>query len=181
MKNELDIAQSANLTDMAMCINHYRLSTPGLYVCIHISVQLDAKTKIIPGIIAQVNSGRFKQCDPGSYDFFTGPPNFVFDVFQDDQKEEYNFRKECFEKSGVIEYVVWFNSSKLPIWNRLIDGRYKKIKEDEEGMIKSKALPGMWVPLEAFKNRDWWTIMATISRGITRRGHRDFMATIWKD
>ena len=85
------------------------------------------------------------------------------------------------EKSGVLEYVAWFNSSELPIWNRLINGKFKKIKEDENGLIKSEALPGMWIPTKPLKNRDWWVVMATISHGITRRGHRDFMATIWKD
>lgn len=102
-------------------------------------------------------------------------------MFQDDQEKEYIFRKECFERSGVLEYVAWFNSSNLPVWNRLINSEFKKIKEDEKGLIKSLALPGMWIPIDSLKNRDWWTVMATISRGITRREHRDFMSTIWKD
>lgn len=36
------------------------------------------------------------------------------------------------------------------------------------------------VPLAALEERDWWGVMARISQGVTRRGHRDFMATIWK-
>ena len=129
----------------------------------------------------QVGSGKFKQCDVGDYKFFSGPPNFVFDVFQDNQKEEYELRRECFERSGVIEYVAWPTFSKIPVWNRLVDGKFRQIRPDEEGLIKSTALPEMWIPVEALKNRDWWVVMATISRGITRRGHRDFMATIWND
>jgi hypothetical protein len=66
-------------------------------------------------------------------------------------------------------------------WNRLVQDRYKKIKSEEDRLFKSTALPGMWIPVEALKKRDWWSVIAKISQGITRRGHRDFMATIWRD
>ena len=41
MFRELDVGQSALLTDIAMCINYYRLFSPGLYCCVHATVQLD--------------------------------------------------------------------------------------------------------------------------------------------
>jgi hypothetical protein len=136
---------------------------------------------VIPGIIAQVGSGKFNQCNPVEYDYFLGAPNFIFDVFREKQRDAYESRRELYEQSGVIEYVVWFNSSKLPIWNRLVDGKYREIEEDESELIKSSALPGLWIPLKSWAERDMWSIMAKISHGITRRGHRDFMATIWRD
>jgi hypothetical protein len=46
-------------------------------------------------------------------------------------------------------------------------------------MIRSKALPGLWIPNEALARRDWWTILAAIERGVSRRGHHEFMETIW--
>lgn len=177
---ELDIAQSNNLTDMSMCINHYRMSTPGMHVCVHVPVQINPQARVIPGLIAQVGNGRFKQCEPVHYDYFTGPPNFVFDVFRVEQRHDYESRRSLFEQNGVIEYAAWFSSEKLPIWNRLVEGEYQTIQEDEDGLIKSTALPGLWIPVKALADRDWWSVMAKISHGITRRGHRDFMATIWK-
>lgn len=175
---ELDITQSATLADIASCINHYRMSTPGVYVCVHVPVQINESTRVIPGLIAQVNSGEFKQCDPGDFEYFLGPPNFVFDVFKNGQRDDYKSRRKLFERSGVIEYVAWFNSDKLPIWNRLVSGKYREIQEDEDGLIKSTSLPGLWVPVKGLAERDWWSVLAKISHGITRRGHRDFMATI---
>ncbi len=181
MNEDLDIGQSATLTDLAMCINHYRLSTPGLYVCVHIPVQLDAETRLTPGIVAQVNSGRFKQCEPGDYSHFTGPPNFVLDVFKEGEQEKYQNRREPYEQAGVLECVAWIGQSKNSlVWNRLIDGAYQEVEADDEGLIKSSALPGLWMPLDAVTQRDWWRVMATISRGITRQEHHAFMGSIWK-
>jgi hypothetical protein len=64
MFRELDVGQSALLTDIAMCVNYYRLFSPGLYCCIHAKVQLDDATRFCPGVVGQVNHGPLKLCDP---------------------------------------------------------------------------------------------------------------------
>src|SRR5262245_39585375 len=104
---ELDIGQSALLTDLAMCINYYRLFSPGLYCCVHATIELGDDKRICPGVVAMVNHGRLKQCDPGpDYERFKGPPNFVLDVFPGHDLLDYEHRRECFESHGVIEYVA---------------------------------------------------------------------------
>ncbi len=40
---ELGVHQSALLTDLALCINRYRLFSPGWYVCVMAKVQLSAE------------------------------------------------------------------------------------------------------------------------------------------
>ena len=68
MPRELDIGQSALITDLALCINYYRLFTPGLYCCMHVGVELQEGVRVTPDVLAMVNHGRNKQCDSGDYD-----------------------------------------------------------------------------------------------------------------
>lgn len=182
MFRELDVGQSALLTDIAMCVNYYRLFSPGLYCCIHAMVQLDGETRFCPGITVMVNHGQLKQCDPGpDYDCFTGPPNFVVDVFPGDDQLDYEHRRNCFERHGVIEYVAVRHTEPVTwIWNRLIDGQFSEIETTDDDWIMSTALPGLWIPAYALKHRDWWAVMGAIARGVSREGHHDFMGTIWK-
>ena len=182
MPPTLDIGLSALLTDLAMCINYYRLSSPGLYCCVHATVQLDEATRFYPGLIVQVNHGQLKQCDPGpDYDVFKGPPNFVLDVFPGDDLLDYEHRRECFERHGVIEYVAVRHTEPVTwIWNRRIDGRFAVIETTDNDVIMSTALPGLWIPSLALKHRDWWAVMGAIAQGVSRVGHHDFMETIWK-
>lgn len=176
MFRELDVGQSALLTDIAMCINYYRLFSPGLYCCVHATVQFDDGTRFCPGIIVQVNHGPLKQCEPD--DVFKGPPNFVLDVFGDDMLD-YEHRRECFERAGVIEYVALRLAEPFEwIWNRLIDGKFSEIKTADNELIMSAALPGLWIPSYALKSGNWWAIMAAIARGVSRVGHHQFMDTI---
>ena len=180
MFRELDVGQSALLTDIAMCINYYRLFSPGLYCCVHATVQLDDDTRFCPGIVVQVNHGPLKLCDPDpSYNFFNGPPNFVLDVFPEGDLLDYEHRRECFERAGVIEYVAVRLMEPLEwIWNRLIDGKFSEIKTADNELIMSSALPGLWIPGYALKHQNWWAIMGAIARGVSRVGHHEFMDTI---
>jgi hypothetical protein len=182
MTPELTVGQSALLTDVAMCVNYYRLLTPGLYCCTLVPVQLDQDTRLCPGLMAMVNYGKSKQCavDPFQQ-CFTGPPNFVLDVFPRNDLQDYEHRRPCCERAGVVEYVA-LQDTEAPtyFWNRLVDGRFSLIETDDPGMIRSASLPGLWIPTDALKNRNWWSIMAATAQGVTRQPHHELMESIWK-
>lgn len=176
---ELTTAKSVLLTDLALCVNHYRLFTPGIYVCLHVAVQFDDNTRIVPGLVAMVNHGRLKQCEPVE-DGFEGPPNFVLDVFDSDETAEYEVRRSAFERAGVTEYVAVVDVDPLTFhWNRH-DGRtFVEAVPDRRGILKSLALPGLWFPVQALAGRNWWSILSTIEYGVSRKGHHELMETIW--
>lgn len=180
MFRELDVGQSALLTDIAMCINYYRLFSPGLYCCIHATVQLDDATRFCPGIVVQVNHGPLVLCEPDPwYNYFNGGPNFVLDVFPGADLLDYEHRRACYERAQVMEYVAVRLTDPLEwIWNRLIDGKFSEIKTADNELIMSAALPGLWIPSQALKHQNWWAIMGTIARGVSRVGHHQFMDTI---
>lgn len=176
---ELTTAKSVLLTDLALCVSRYRLLTPGIYVCLHVPVVLDVSTRIVPGLIAMVNHGRLKQCEPVEHGF-EGPPNFVLDVFEPGEIAEYETRRTSFERFGVIEYVAVEAASTPRLhWNRHNGQSFEDAVPDRHGLIKSKALPGLWIPVPALVARDWWSVLSAIERGVTRLGHHEFQESIW--
>ena len=183
MPPELDVSRSAIMTDIAMCLAYYRSFSPGLYCCTHVPVQLDESTRLTPGVLLMVNYGKHKQCsvDPAQK-FFVGPPNFVLDVFSSDEDPtDYEHRRGCFERARVLEYVALRDTDPLSYsWNRLVDGRFTLVEADDPGMIRSTALPGLWIPTTALAERNWWAIMGAIAQGVTRLGHHDLMESIWR-
>ena len=106
---ELDIGRSALLTDIAMCVNYYRLFSPGLFCCMHAAVQLDEETRLHPGLLVMANYGRHKQCETGpDYDYFRGGPNFVLDVF--DSPDDADFQRH--QAASRISFSASFGSSR---------------------------------------------------------------------
>jgi hypothetical protein len=179
--NSLGIGPSALLTDISMCINHYRLGTPGLYTLIHATTVLESKN-YVTSVLAMVNKGKHKQSVIDyDNDVVLGAPNFVLDIISEKDGLGSLDRKPVFEKHRVKEYLILRDTEKLTFeWNRLINGKYESIYEDEGGMIKSTALPGLWIPVEALKQRNWWAIMAATDQGMSRKEYHEFMKTVWQ-
>jgi len=168
---ELGVHQSALLTDLALCINRYRLFSPGWYVCVLAKVQLTPEESEVPGLVAMVNYGRKKQCEVRD-EVFHGPPNFILDVFFSKDDETFLRRRDRFCKAGVHEYFVAFRDDPVEVmWHRLEDGRFNLVQPDEDGILRSQALPNLWMPLKALQDRDWWAVLGCIERGVSRRAN----------
>jgi hypothetical protein len=147
--------------------------------------QTAADILTVPTLPNQIRTGHSVGADlfdhTPEYDHFTGPPNFVLDVFPGDDLLDYEHRRDSYERAQVLEYVAVRLTDPVEwIWNRLIDGKYSVIETADDELIMSTALPGLWIPAKSLKHRDWWAVMAAIARGVSRVGHHDFMDTIWK-
>ena len=168
---ELGVHQSALLTDLALCVNRWRLFSPGWYVCVLTKVQLSPEVSEVPGLVAMVNYGRKKQCEAGD-EAFHGAPNFVLDVFCSKDDPDFLRRRERFRTFGVHEYLVAFHDEPVELlWHRLDAGSYRLVEPDEDGVIRSHALPNFWTPLKALQDRDWWAVLGSIERGVSRRAN----------
>lgn len=166
---ELGVHQSALLTDLALCINRYRLFSPGWYVCVLAKVQLSPEEWEVPGLVAMVNCGSKKQCEVRE-EAFQGAPNFVLDVFYSKDDEDFLRRRARFCKYGVQEYVVALDSDPVTLfWHRLGPDGYQLVEPDGDGVIRSSVLPNFWLPLERVQHRDWWGVLGCIERGVSRR------------
>lgn len=173
------IGKSLTLTDLSMCINKYRILTVGLSACIRVPVKMKGQM-IYPDFMVAIGHGRNKQCTPMyDDDYFDGPPNFILEIHEDTKAKFVKERKEFFASAGVQEYLIVNASLNKIEWNRLDGAKFKKIKPDRDGLIKSTSLPGLWIPIPALKKRDNWAIMAAIEHGITRREHHQLMESIW--
>lgn len=174
------IGKAALLTDLAMCINRYRMHSVGMFACIQASVQLGNHT-VYPDFMIMINAGPKKQAE---VDFekncFIGPPNFILEIFSKDDVGRFQQRKALFETAGVQEYLVMDENLSAIQWNCLRNGKYRLLKSDTKGVLKSEHLPGLWIPLEALKTRNFWNIMAAIDQGVTRKEHHVMMQSIWK-
>jgi hypothetical protein len=169
MMAELGVHRSALLTDLALCVNRYRLFSPGWYVCVMARVQLSPDEGEVPGLVAMVNYGRMKQCEVRD-EVFHGPPNFVLDVFETGEEEEFLRRRERFHRHGVREYAVALDGEPVTLlWHRWEESGYRLIEPGDDGILRSTALPNFWLPVMPLGDRDWWAVLGCIERGVSRR------------
>ena len=126
-----------------------------------------------------VNHGRLKRSEP-TEEGFVGPPNFVLDVFDGTELSEYESRRAAFARAGVEEYVAVILGNRNGChWNRHDGTEFQHVHPDNDGAVKSKALPGLWFSTNYEQDQEAWTVLDTIETGVTRLGHHEFMETIW--
>lgn len=168
---QLGVHQSALLTDLALCVNRWRLLSPGWYVCVLAKVQLNADEAEVPGLTAMVNYGRQKQCEVRD-EVFHGAPNFILDVFAEEDDPAHARRLDRFRRAGVREYFVAIDDNPVIFhWHRLDGDNYSAVTADDDGVLRGQALPNFWLPRKAIEDRDWWTAIGCIERGVSRRAN----------
>ena len=179
MRESLPVHRSSLLTDLATCLNHYRMRTPGMNACVCVDVLLPGDNLVAVDLVGQLNYGERKQCEvPKGGSHFLGAPNFILDIHRSD--EDYQRRRAWFEAAGVVEYVSVKNGEEPEAdWNRLVNGTYDTVDMSGDDAVVSEALPGLWIPKPALRRRDWWSILAAIDHGVTRREHHQLMQTMW--
>lgn len=178
--NLISVGHSALLTDLAMCLNWYRLASPGLYCCVRATLELPDGHVYAPDVLVMVNHGEHKSATPEpEFERFRGAPNLIVDVYPNETSRQYEERHQRLTSAGVGEYLAVFDTQPLTWRWHTADDSGLGILKPVDGVLQSSALPGLWVPEAAFAARDWWTIMATITRGVSRRGHHDYMNSIW--
>ena len=139
-------------------------------MCVLAKVQLSPEHSEVPGLVAMVNYGRKKQCEVRD-EVFHGPPNFVLDVFYSGDDPDFLRRRD---RSAISAYRSTWSLS-TPSRGRALasigPGCYRLVEPDEDGIIRSHALPNLWLPLKAVQDRDWWTVLGCIERGVSRRAN----------
>ena len=172
------LRKATTIIDLGMYVNRYRILTVGLFTAINAGFKYNGQL-YNPDIVVAIGSGAHKQSQPDSeFVYFEGAPNFIIDVYNDFKSAEIKQRKLAYEEAGVQEYVIVSEDCEKVEWNRLIAGKFKKVKPDRDGMIRSAALPGLWIPTNKLR-RDPFAVLASIEHGITRREHHDLMDGIW--
>jgi len=166
--------------DLLTPINFYRMNVTGfgLDVAVQAGAQISPDVVIYPQIMATCQlDGTHPRRHDGDYELsgnrprnrdgiYDGPPSLVAEIFaRDEPWEDRQTRSlEMLASGGVAEYVAVCPGGLL--WFRLEDGFYYRVEPDEEGIIRSSALPGLWFNVAAHQQRQYSRMFADIILGI---------------
>ena len=153
--------------DLLTPINYYRINCKGfgLDVVCQTGAEILPGVVVYPQIMALCQLSVDKQRDK---DIYRGPPSLVVEIFPhaEPSNDAMSKSQELLAQAGTPEYIASGGSLDKTTWFRLHDGKYAVVDEDEDGFIRSVALPGLWMDVKALHHSDWKQVF----RGI-RKGH----------
>jgi Uma2 family endonuclease len=136
--------------------------TPGLRLAIEGSVYLAGDSEVQPDVFLyweppRAGSGRLRDDD-----YLEGPPVLVVEVAASSASYDLHDKKEAYRRAGVPEYIVWRIVDRLIDWFHLQDGEYVLLEPDEDGVIESRILPGLRLPVESLLAGDDAAVLAAV-------------------
>lgn len=102
-----------------------------------------------------------------------GAPELLAEIAYSSRALDLHKKKELYEKTGVVEYAVVCLKPQRLYW---IDLRAKQtMTADEDGVLRSRAFPGLWIHVEALLQRDYKLSMEVLQQGLASPDHQLFV------
>jgi Uma2 family endonuclease len=153
----------------------YQGGTPGIRVADNTSIQLDAFNEVQPDVclwVGETHGGRVHVTAQG---LLEGAPEFIIEIASSSAAYDLHDKLEVYRRNGVQEYLVLLAHEQTTVWYRLHGDLYRTVEPDRDGVLRSKALPGLWFHPEHFWTGDVFGLLSVLQSGMETGEHAGFV------
>ncbi len=110
--------------------------------------------------------------------YLHGPVELVAEVAYSSASRDLHLKRTVYERAGCREYVVLVAEPAAVRWWSLEEGRYVELRPGEDGLLRSRVFPGLWLDPTCMLADDAPGVMAALRRGLASPEHVAFVATL---
>ncbi len=159
---------------LAAWLGFYASRTKGLFYGIHGTVRLDEHNEVQPDVMCMLPPHLGGRAFVDDDYYITGPPDLVIEVCESAVSIDLHAKMEAYRRNGVREYWVHRLQDEAIDLFVLIEGRYTPL-DPEEGLLKSRVFPGLWLDVDAVLADDLAKAFAAVDRGCATDEHAAFV------
>ena len=173
MPSPLSLEHGYSDDDVGGWLFTYRVNTPGTdggsnatTMLLEDSPQPDRHLRIMP------------ECGGKSWvegKFLAGPAELMAEVCLASTSYHLNQKYDLYEAASVQEYLAVLMYEQEIRWHNLVNGRYQILPPDADGILRSRAFPGLWLDGRALLQRDMQRVRAKLQEGLASPEHRAFV------
>ena len=156
---------------------NYRAATPGTEYSIDATLRLDQDNELQPDLLLR-NAGADGSSRVDCDGYLVGPPELCVEVAASSVSYDLHQKLEVYRRAGVREYVVLRAVDRQLDWFLLRDGHYDHCAPDRDGVVRSRAFPGLWLDVAALLAGDAAGVLAAVATGTATPEHAAFRATL---
>ena len=129
-------------------IGLYRGATPGCQAGTDGTWVMGPKDMPQPDIFLRILPAFGGQStDAGKY--AAGAPELIVEVSGSSLSRDLGIKLDLYRRAGVREYLTVQLQPRAVIWRQLARSRYREIPADEDGVLRSRIFPGLWLDAQA--------------------------------
>jgi Uma2 family endonuclease len=110
--------------------------------------------------------------------YVVGAPELVIEIANTSADYDLHQKMNVYRRNGVAEYAVWRTLEAGFDFFRLSAGKYQRVEPEADQLIRSRALPGLWLNPTAMLAHDWVAATADVRRGVESPEHHAFVANL---
>jgi Uma2 family endonuclease len=155
-------------------LSDYWVATAGVDLLDNPTVRLDGENEPQPDACLRIEArcgGRSRISDD---DYIEGPPELMVEIAASSASYDLHDKKRAYQRNGVQEYVVWRVENRTIDWFVLQDGLYVKLEVDEDGLLRSRVFPGLWLAVAELIEDDLIGVMERGRMGLESAEYLEF-------
>jgi hypothetical protein len=132
------------------------------------TVRLDMDNEPQPDVLLMIDPAKGGQAKVSPDDYVEGAPELVGEVASSSANIDLHAKLNAYRRNGVREYVVWVVGERDVRWFVLAEGRYDRLPPDADGLLRSRAFPGLWLDPAALVGGDMTRVLDAARQGRRR-------------
>ncbi|MEH1810925.1 MAG: Uma2 family endonuclease, partial [Nostoc sp.] len=123
----------------------YEAATSGVALGVEPTVRLDLDNEPQPDAVLLIVPEAGGQTRLSEDDYIEGAPELVVEIAASSAAIDLHGKKQAYRRNGVKEYIVWQVLDQKLTWFSLEQGEYLELIPDNEGILRSRVFPGLWL------------------------------------
>lgn len=161
-------------------LGNYCIATPGVKHAINSTTRLnpddvpqpDGLLRILPEC-----GGQSRLDDKG---YLQGAPELAVEIAASSASIDAREKLASYRRAGVREYLIWRTEDEAVDWFALEDDEYRPLPASDDGTLRSRAFPGLWLDPQALLTGDGAKLMAKLQEGLQSAEHAAFAGGLRK-
>jgi Uma2 family endonuclease len=160
---------------LATWLGVYVSETPGVECFDNSTVRLDLDNEPQPDLVLIKLPSKGGQAEISADDYIEGAPELAVEIVGSSRAYDLHQKKGVYRRNGVCEYLAWISGEKRVLWWELREGEYQELRPTEEGLLKSRVFPGLWLDAGTLLKGDMQGVLAALRRGLGSSDHFAFV------
>lgn len=153
----------------------YEASTPGVALGDNPTVRLDLDNEPQPDAVLLIEESAGGQARISDDDYVEGAPELVAEIAASSAAIDLHDKKRAYRRNGVREYIVWQVFEQKLDWFYLEEGEYVSLPVEEDGVIRSRVFPGLWLAVDNLLAENIAQVLAVLQASLDSPEHTAFV------
>lgn len=174
MPSPMKLPHSRLQTRVILWLEQFEQAAPGTECLTTPSVVLSGKSEPEPdGVLRILPSHGGGSWEEDNY--LIGIPELLVEVSSSTAAFDLGEKRADFERAGVPEYLILLERQRQARWFVMENGTYNELEPDEDGVIRSRIFPGLWLLPETMFRGDKRRMRQVLREGISSSEHEEWV------